>query len=289
MLVGSFLVAKELKIPFYVYMHDLWEDNLSQFFKKRFAKYWEPKILLNARRLICCTEKAQKHYKIKYGIDSEIIPHSIPDKEIDNYLPKAEYKRNDTVTILYSGSISYIMNQDAFKMMSQALDILPDNYKLLWLPITPIDRSVLKKNGITSKKIVQKHVDRKQLKKEARNADILLSPLSHKNCCLDEVMTVFSNKLLGYLVSGTPILVFAPRGCYHNESAKAGGWGHVVENDSAEELAQAILIMTSNNFNKTEMVDYAFKEANKRRASISANIIEVWVNEDAQLKISKIE
>ena len=49
---------------------------------------------------------------------------------------------------------------------------------------------------------------------------------------MDEVRTVFSTKILEYLVSGRPIVVFAPEGSYHAESAKKNGWGYVVTEDS---------------------------------------------------------
>jgi hypothetical protein len=71
-------------------------------------------------------------------------------------------------------------------------------------------------------------------------AHVLVAPLSHKNCSIDEVRTVFSTKLLEYLIAGRPIVVFAPEDSYHAESARRGGWGgYVVSEDSPAALASA--------------------------------------------------
>ncbi|MCB0736891.1 MAG: glycosyltransferase [Bacteroidetes bacterium] len=283
MLVASYRVAKEFGIPFYVYMHDLWEENMSISGSKKFAQKWEPEILEKSDRVICCTEKAQTYYKKKYGINSNLILHAVPDKDIDEFVEiKDEKDKSEKIVIVFSGSLAVHMNRDAFAVMSQAMDLLPENYELLWLPITKIDQDTLKEAGISSSKIRQKLVNRMEMKEELRKANIVFAPLSHKNASMDEVMTVFSNKLLSYLVSGTPILVFGPKGCYHNELALSGKWGYVVDEDSPQTLANAILEMASPNFDRNSLVNNALEEANRRRASKCANTIENWVRKDVQ-------
>ena len=69
MLVAAYKVSKELKIPLYVYMHDLWHDNVIERAVNvgvaDFARKWEPLILKNAKRVFCCTENAQMLYEKK--------------------------------------------------------------------------------------------------------------------------------------------------------------------------------------------------------------------------------
>ena len=281
MLVASYKVAIKLDIPFYVYMHDLWQENMHYPGPLRFANNWESKVLLAAKRVICCTNSAKVYYKNKYNIESDIILHPVPDEEIDNFKPSNKSAKSK-VTVLYSGSLSTQMNQDAFVMMSKAMDLLPDNFEMLWLPITEVSTSNLKKMGVNSKKIRIKYVDREQLKIEMQQADIMFSPLSHKNCSLKEVKTVFSNKLLGYLVSGKPILVFGPPDCHHVELAKSGKWGYIVADDSEVALAKGIVNMVADEKMCTELVINALKEANNRRSSYAALTIQNWVETDTK-------
>jgi glycosyltransferase involved in cell wall biosynthesis len=280
MLVATYKVATKLGIPFYVYMHDLWEENMRLPGPRQFATKWESKVLHAAKRVICCTHSAKEHYKAKYNIDSDVLLHPIPDEEIE-VIKKQHKLSNAKVTILYSGSLSTLMNQDAFVMMSRALDLLPENYELLWLPISKDGMNNLGKLGIDSKKIRIEYVDRDQLKIEMQRADIMFAPLSHKNCSIEEVKTVFSNKLLGYLVSGKPILVFGPKDCHHVELAKAGHWGYAVDEDSSLMLSKAVLDMAANETMCNELVRHALIEANNRRASHAASLIETWVKLDS--------
>jgi len=279
MLVASYKVASKLNIPFYAYMHDLWEENMHYPGPRIFAKKWESKVLLAAERVICCTTSAMTYYKNKYNINCDLILHPVPDEEIDNFVitPK---KDKSKVTIIYSGSLSPAMNQDAFVTMSNALDLLPENYELLWLPITKDGMGELNSLGISSKKIRIKYVNREELKTEMKNADIMFAPLSHKNCSLNEVKTVFSNKLLGYLVSGKPILVFGPSDCHHVELARTGNWGYIVDRDSPEILAKGIIDMASDEKKCLELINNALAEANNRKAGKAAATIREWVETD---------
>ena len=48
MLVASFIISRRFNIPLFIYMHDLWEENVFKNQNKRVhavAKKWEPIIL----------------------------------------------------------------------------------------------------------------------------------------------------------------------------------------------------------------------------------------------------
>jgi glycosyltransferase involved in cell wall biosynthesis len=111
-------------------------------------------------------------------------------------------------------------------------------------------------------------------------AHLLVAPLSHKNCSLDEVRTVFSGKLLDYLVSGRPILVFAPEGAYHVQSARMNGWAYIVTEDSATALASAIPKVVNDESLSRELVRNALKEARLRNAKHHAARLQQWVITD---------
>jgi glycosyltransferase involved in cell wall biosynthesis len=278
MLVASFIVSKKYNIPIFIYMHDLWEENVYKNQSKSahvFAKKWESVIFNNSERIICCTEMMKEHYNNKYKISADIIYHSIPDQEIDiKNFEKNELKK-EKFTIAYAGSISRLMNLDNFQTIKKALELLPENF---CLKIYPISYLKLEELGLDSKKISQEIVSRDELKQKLNQADLVFAPLAFNSTSIDEVMTVFSNKLLSYLVSGTPILSFGPKGCYHNQSASNGGWGIVLDENNEKKLAETILDFYKGKYDNSSLLKNAKIEAGERRASLAAKKIKNWVN-----------
>jgi glycosyltransferase involved in cell wall biosynthesis len=110
---------------------------------------------------------------------------------------------------------------------------------------------------------------------------VLVAPLSHENCSIDEVRTVFSTKLLEYLISGRPILVFAPKDSYHAWSAEKNGWGYLVTKNSPKGLAEAIVKVVKDHNLAAELVQKALKEAHSRNARVYAESLKEWVTADA--------
>ncbi len=278
LLVASYKTAIKLNTPLFVYMHDLWQENMTRSTAKKFADKWEKEIFTKADMVICCTSAQQEFYKSKYNCSSELIVHPIPDEELNNRVSPTTTK-NEKVTIVYSGSLSPYMNQDAFVQMSEALDLLSIDYEMIWYPVNFLPENLLHTAGITSNKIKIKYLQREELNQALSNADILFAPLSHKNCSMDEVKTVFSNKLLGYLNAGKPILVFGPANCHHAKLAREGNWGYVVDEDNPKALADAIVFIHQHPVIANELVQGAYKEAASRRASIYADKLLNWVDQ----------
>ena len=110
----------------------------------------------------------------------------------------------------------------------------------------------------------------------------MVAPLSHKNCAMDEVRTVFSTKLLEYLVSGRPIIVFAPEDSYHAISASKHGWGYAVTEDSPVALAAAIEKVVRDENLAARLVHGALQEARSRSATRHAGRLLEWVLSDTE-------
>jgi glycosyltransferase involved in cell wall biosynthesis len=280
-LVAAFLATRELHLPFYAYMHDLWMENMPDgTAAARFAEKWEPVILRESTRVLCMTEAMQKHYKKKYGIQTDLLPHSIPEQVLSRAPAEMRPPRMSKPTALFVGNLSSQMNLDALKVLAFASELLPTGYELLYC--TSTDLATLKRLGIHSSRLQAKYVSRGEVQRLQSEAHVLVAPLSHKNCSIHEVRTVFSTKLLEYLVSGRPIVVFAPEGSYHAESTRKKGWGYVVTEDSPKALAAAIeRVITDENL-AAGLVRGALQEARSRNAKRHAERLREWVVADAQ-------
>ena len=171
------------------------------------------------------------------------------------------------------------MNLDALKALAEASELLPQDYTLLFC--TSSSREDLASLGIRSSRLQVQYVSRQEVQRLQGEVDVLVAPLSHKNGSPDEVRTVFSTKLLEYLIAGRPIVVFAPPDSYHATSAQKVGWGYVVIEDSPPALADAIQQVATNTALAAGLVQRALREAHTRRASHHANRLYEWVHEDA--------
>jgi len=140
----------------------------------------------------------------------------------------------------------------------------------------------LKQQGIQSSRLRAQYVSRTEVQRLQSTAHVLIAPLSHKNGSSEEVRTVFSTKLCEYLISGRPIIVFAPADSYHAESARKNGWAYPVTEDSPPALAEAIVRVVGDERLADALVRGALQEARARSAKLHAERLHEWVIEDSR-------
>jgi glycosyltransferase involved in cell wall biosynthesis len=220
----------------------------------------------------------QKHYQEKYGIQTDLLPHTIPEQALERAPGGVRPVRTDERTILFVGSVSPVMNLDGLKVLAAASELLPPEYRMLFC--SSADLKTLNSLGIRSSRLETRYLSRAEVQRMQSEAHVLIAPLSHKDCSIDEVRTVFSTKLLEYSISGRPIIVFAPAGSYHAESARKSGWGYVVEQDSATALATGIIRVATDEGLAADLVRAALVEARSRSARHHAEGLYNWVVAD---------
>jgi glycosyltransferase involved in cell wall biosynthesis len=280
--IPCYQVAMKTKIPYYVHMHDLWEENFKDgHWKKKAAQQWEERILRNAKRVFCMTDVQMEFYKQKYGLTNlYLLPHSVTDDTLKKANTTLVQPTQEKKTILFVGTLSDMMNMDALKVYAKAGNYLPEDVEMLFCTSAP--KEYLDSLGISNKRMKVQFVSRAEAQRLQSASHVLLAPLSHKNGAMDEVRTVFSTKLLEYMVSGRPILVFAPADSYHSRNAREGDWAYVVDKDDPEKLAEGIIDLLSNESLCKTLVANANEAAKQRKASIYADRLLEWVKEDTK-------
>lgn len=285
MFVAAFQASNDLHLPFYAYMQDLWLETMPKGSARwHFARKWEPIILSKARRVICMTESAQHHYEKKYGVPTFLLPHGIQEDDLSKAPRGLVYPKMTKRTVLFVGGINQKFNLDALVTLAQASEYLPAEYELVYS--TPVNASRLAQLGVTSSRLKIQYVSRSHVQQFMSEAHVLIAPLSHKNCAVEEVRTLFSTKLLQYFLSGRPIVVFAPEDSYHVESARKSGWGHVVTQDSPVALADAIVKVVEDARLAERLVEAALHEARARNANTYAARLARWISEDVRLAVA---
>lgn len=281
-LVAAFRAARRLGVPFYAHMHDLWLENTAPgSAERRFAERWEADVLRGATRVWCMTEVQADHYRDRYGIRPELLPHTIPAADLERAPAGLSPAKLERPTVLFVGAVNESMNIDALRQLGRAADRLPDGWELLMC--TSADEAALERHGIRSARLQRRYVSRAEVQRLQRESHVLVAPLSFpgKGATDDEVRTVFSTKLLEYLVAGRPIVVFAPGDSFHARSAREHGWGLVVDRDDPDALADAIRRCAEDEALAARLVAGALAEARRRASRAHAERLYAAVREDA--------
>ena len=119
--IAGWHLAKRLSLPYYVYLHDLWEEN-ERSLNAWMARRYEQRVLAGAKKLFTITDMARQYYLQKYGIDSEILPHCI-DPGITKIPPRSRprWTEGTVFRVLTSGSFYEGMNLGALRSLKDAL------------------------------------------------------------------------------------------------------------------------------------------------------------------------
>ena len=281
--ISAFRVAQDLGIPFYAHMHDLWQENyrLNDHLKRGIlTARWEKTIFTHSQRVLCITEHQQDFYFKKYGIATDLLPHTVPPQDLSAAPSQMVASSCAKKTILFTGNLYPNMNLDSLRVLAQASEFLPADCELLFCTnATPAELSSL---GIVSSRLRIAWLPREELRALQSSAHILVAPLSHKNASEHEVRTVFSTKLLEYMIAGRPILLFAPADSFHAYSARRGRWAHVVDQDDPKALAAGIRQLLDSEELAKEVVRGALAEAHRRDARIHARRLYEWVKDDSE-------
>jgi len=269
-LVAAYYLHRITRRLLYVYMFDLWSKNLENSFQSKVAQIYEERILKSAEKVFVMSEKLASYYKNKYSVDSEIINHSYinhPQKElIDTNLGSEEH---DYFEIAFTGVAT---SDFTWLQLIRAVmvDLVEEKVRLkLCVPVIEYVKDIKEKN------IVVKSLSRDKAIIEQKQSDVLFLPMFLRANCAKEVLETASPSKLGeYLISGVPILVFAPHYSYISEYAIKGQWALVVNNYDKKELRSAILRL---------------KNDNNLRKTLVTNALRTAVDHDARIESEKIQ
>ena len=81
---------------------------------------------------------------------------------------------------------------DALRVLASASELLPSEYETLFC--TSLDMASLNGLGIAPNRLQVKYVSRSEVQRLQSEADVLIAPLSHKNCSMAEVRTGIFNE-----------------------------------------------------------------------------------------------
>ena len=242
-LLTAYLAHKITKIPLYLYIFDLFEENKRIGLQRVLAGLIERLAMRSASNIFVMSEGLQDHYLNKYNIKATLLPHPIDLKDNIVRQEKTDAKSEAKYKILLTAGMIYHAHFDAIINLIRATGGMPD---LEFHIYTRNTEKYLKRYGINGSNVVYcGYEDSKNISIIQKNADILFLPIAFNSPSPEIIKTASPGKLPEYLVSGTPILVHAPPYAYISWYARKYGWGFVVDKPEPEILKNAILKLIS--------------------------------------------
>lgn len=233
------------KLPIIIHIMDDWPSIISS--EGPFQNYWHKKIDIEFRELInkaslllSISDAMANEYKNRYG--ETFLPFHNPI-DLDDWLPfsKNNWDVHSTFKILYAGRIG-TANMGSTKMIAETVDYLVskglDISFDIYSPDVNSDRaySLHFLKGVNMKNIVP----HSQISSLLPSYDLLVLPLDFDKESIRFTKLSMPTKASEFMISGTPILVYAPIETALAKYAAKEQWAYLVTKDNKKAIIKAI-------------------------------------------------
>ena len=238
-IISAFLAHKITGRPLYAHMLDLYKEILPSRIEKHVAGLFEEHILKAADRVFVMSEALQEYYQSEYGIKTELLPHPIVLKKMQNE-KKSDSANKNIFEIVYTGQMGAAWLDSTLNLV-RVVNSLKNVKFSLYIPRPKEFHDYLRQQGIEGEQITISYAPPGEIVHIQQNADLLFLPLTFGNALSNLVIkTASPSKMPEYLVAGVPILVHAPSYSYICKNAREKGWGMVVDSLDYDQLRTAV-------------------------------------------------
>lgn len=271
-----------VKKPMIFHMMDDWPSIISE---RGFMKnFWERKIdselqvLLNkSSSWLSICEEMTNEYRNRYGL--EFIPfHNPVDLNLWKPFQRKNYKITDSPTILYAGRIGLGIDA-SLELIAKAIDQVNEELKIS-------SRFVLQTESkpawAVNYKCVQHQafVPYSELPKVFSDADFLILPYDFSSESIKYIKYSMPTKASEFMISGTPVLIFAPEETAIVKYAKQYNWAEIVTENKLETIAESIKRLIQSEDLRRQIAENAIKtaEMNHDASEITRKFKDVMVS-----------
>lgn len=258
-----------LKKPLIFHMMDDWPSTISE--KGIFKNYWRKKIdkefrilLDRATLLLSICDYMSQEYKVRYGKDF-VAFHNPIDIEFWKKHQRTSYELNNSPTILYAGRIGLGI-ESSLELIAKAVRKVNDELKIsVKFILQTKDRPswVDKYDNVVHNSFVSYN----DLPKIFSEADFLLLPYDFSPESVKYIRFSMPTKAPEYMISGTPVIVFAPEDTAIVKYAEKENWAKVVTENSIEKLSEAIKELIESKDLRKQIAQNAIKTAEINHSS----------------------
>jgi len=240
-----------LRIPSVIHMMDDWPTTISS--RGLFKKYWGRKIDEDFRELLKKTDvhlsisdAMSEEYLERYGIIFKAFHNPIDPGQYKSELPK--YKSQDSILkILYIGRIG-TANKRSLQRFATFVSAFntPKLYVGLDIYTKDSESSCALKIGNMKGVSVRGAIEHKMIPSLLRSYDLLLLPLDFTEQGLKFSRFSMPTKASEYMMSGTPILVFAPSETAISRFCQKYDCGYCVNTTDFRTFTESIDLLAQN-------------------------------------------
>ena len=225
LLVG-WLIARSVKKPLVVYMHDLFAETLIARNKPKRA-FWEwvdRRVMREAALVVVPTREFAEHYQELGVRQTWVLPHCIDDCESAQPLPNLD----NGLRLTYAGSI-YQAHEDSIARLLKGIES-SDGVSLTFLSQP---HPMLAGHDV-------RWLDRADALAHMADSHVLVVALGHDTPYPKEVQGCFPSKIVDYLAMGRPILAIVPPGSFVDRFVTESGCGISVSSRDPADIHAAI-------------------------------------------------
>src|ERR1035437_1214771 len=220
------------------------------------------KLLDKSSVLLSICDSMSEEYQIRYS--KEFIPFHNPI-EIANWLPhaKTDWSINGKFTILYAGRIGRGIKKSIFDIAKAVhnFSLKNDNieFEILTNNFSQIEKLLMHCDHVKW----LKPIEYKELPKKFSSVDLLILPEDFDSASIEFLKYSIQTKVPEYMISGTPILVYADQRTALAKYAIKEGWAYIVSENNEILLTQALETLYSDLSLRKELADKARRVAIK--------------------------
>ncbi|MBU1082991.1 glycosyltransferase [Patescibacteria group bacterium] len=240
-LVGTYYIHKTTKVPFHLYMFDVYKGNFFPLTGNLLATIFEPKLFKAATKIVVNNAETRDFYLRRYGdkiANKLTLIYNATDPA--PYLPLQTpiTHHQPPYNIVFTGNV-YWAQAESIKNLVKAIDQINDIDIRLKL-YSPNPPEYLKAIGINSPKIDYSVAPGSEMPRIQSEADILFVPLAWHTKSPTIINTATPGKLTDFLIASRPMLVHAPAESHLARYAKENNFAMVVDTESITDLQTAI-------------------------------------------------
>lgn len=262
-------VHSYLKKPLIFHMMDDWPSTISG--NGLFKNYWHKKIDFEFRKLIdeatvlmSISHEMAREYKIRYK-KNFVTFHNTIDLEFWKQWQRKNYDLDKSPTILYAGRIGLGIESSLEKIV-KAIEQVNEEFNISARVILQTKEKVA---WIGNYKCVEHNsfVSYNDLPKVFAEVDFLLLPYDFTPKSIKYIRYSMPTKAPEYMVSGTPIIIFAPEVTAIVKYAKEYKWAEVITENRISEISNSIRQLLKNKELRHRIAQNAIKTAEKNHDS----------------------
>lgn len=253
-------ISARLDLPYVIHFMDnqigLQKTNeIDKVIQKRFINNMDA-LVMNAKSIFVISELMSKEYSQRWNKECHVYRGSIDSRD----WPKEDNKKiSDLKKITYVGSVEKYQVNSLLDII-KSIEMLNKSDENIELNLYLNHQNKKNLNSLINSDFVKihQHPEFKMLRKILINSDILISFYSFNKTAIDYYRLSFPTKIVPFMLSDVPILMYGPKNINPIEYAKKGNWAEIVDEQSIEQLNISIKYILNNE-------DYRRKISQKAR------------------------